>query len=158
MIAGRGSRLAVRAVLAVLALLDIGTGLWAVLAPADWYTNFPGLGRHWVVSTGPLNEHLVTDAGAGFLAIGAALLVAALWMARPAIITALAAVLAQGVPHFIFHISHPDSALGTIDVVIGVWGIGFECAVAFALAVVVARWGRSSGGRAAAAEGSRAPQ
>jgi hypothetical protein len=111
-----------------------------------------------VVSTGPLNEHLVTDSGAGFLAIGAALLVAALWMARPAIITALAAVLAQGVPHFIFHISHPDSALGTIDVVVGVWGIGFECAVALALAVMVARWGRSSTGRAAATEGSRAPQ
>jgi hypothetical protein len=158
MIAGRGSRLAVRAVLALLALLDIGTGLWAVLAPADWYANFPGLGRHWVVSTGPLNEHLVTDAGAGFLAIGAALLVAALWMARPAIITALVAVLAQGVPHFMFHISHPDSALGTIDVVVGVWGIGFECAVALALAVVVARWGRSSTGRAAPTEGSRAPQ
>jgi hypothetical protein len=158
MIAGRGARLAVRAVLALLALLDIGTGLWAVLAPADWYANFPGLGRHWVVSTGPLNEHLVTDAGAGFLAIGAALLVAALWMARPAIITALAAVLAQGVPHFIFHISHPDSALGTIDVVLGVWGIGFECAVALALVVVVARWGRSSDRRASATEGSRAPQ
>jgi hypothetical protein len=149
--------LAVRVVLAILALLDIGTGLWAILAPADWYANFPGLGRHWVVSTGPLNEHLVTDAGAGFLAIGAALLVAALWMARPAIITALAAVLAQGVPHFVFHISHPDSALGTVDVVVGVWGIGFECAVALVLAVVVALWGRS-GGRAAATEGSRAPQ
>jgi hypothetical protein len=158
MIAGRGSRLAVRAVLSLLALLDIGTGLWAVLAPADWYANFPGLGRHWVVSTGPLNEHLVTDAGAGFLAVGGALLVAALWMARPAIITALAAVLAQGVPHFIFHISHPDSALGSIDVVLGVWGIGFECVVALALAVVVAQWGRSGGGRAAAAEGSRASQ
>jgi hypothetical protein len=157
MIAGRGSRLAVRAVLALLALLDIGTGLWAVLAPADWYANFPGLGRHWVVSTGPLNVHLVTDAGVGFLAIGAALLVAALWMARPAILTALAAVLAQGVPHFIFHVSHPDSALGAVDVVLGVWGIGFECAVALALAVVVAWWGRSAG-RVAATGGSRAPQ
>jgi hypothetical protein len=156
-IARRGSRRGVRTVLVVLALLDIGTGLWAVVAPADWYANFPGLGRHWVASTGPLNEHLVTDAGAGFLAIGAALLVAALWMARPAIMTALAAVLAQGVPHFIFHISHPDSALATVDVVVGVWGIGFECAVALALAVVVARWGRGSGS-AAATEGSRAPQ
>ena len=135
----RGTVRIARTVLAILGLLNVGTGGWALISPGSWYANYPGFGRHWLPSTGPFNEHLASDAGAGFLAVGVALLIAAVWMARPVVQLALVTQLAQALPHFVFHITHPDNALATADVLVGVWGIAAQSAVAVALFVAVSR-------------------
>jgi len=60
-----------------------------------------------VSTQGPFNQHLASDAGGGFLAVGVVLLLAAVWMARPAIILALVASLVHDLPHFVFHLAIP---------------------------------------------------
>jgi hypothetical protein len=58
-------------IVGVLSLLSAG---WMILAPASWYTSFPGDVSH----TGPLNTHFIRDLGLA-LAIVASVL---LWSAR----------------------------------------------------------------------------
>jgi hypothetical protein len=62
-----------RTVFLVLGLLNLGNGLWMLLAPAGWYRGLPA----GVPDTGPLNVHFVRDIGAAFTTIGVAFLVAA---------------------------------------------------------------------------------
>jgi hypothetical protein len=61
-----------RTVFLVLGLLNLGNGLWMLLAPAGWYRGLPA----GVPDTGPLNVHFVRDIGAAFTTIGVAFLVA----------------------------------------------------------------------------------
>ena len=77
-------------------------------------------------------------------------------MVRPVIQLALVTQLAQALPHFVFHITHPDKALATVDVLVGVWGIAAQCAVAAALFVAVSRSepGQAAPGRTARTLGS----
>ena len=52
-------------------VIDVATGMWALVDPHGWYDDFPGFGHHWVAGQGgTFNEHLASDAGAGFLAVG----------------------------------------------------------------------------------------
>lgn len=138
---GRAARIAmvVRAAMAVLAALDLGTGAWALVAPHRWYRTYPGFGHHWLVSQGSFNEHLTADAGAGFLAVGVALAIAALSMRGPAILVAAAALLAHSLPHFLFHLLNPDHQLHGFDVIVGTWGLAAEAAVAVAILVLIPR-------------------
>jgi hypothetical protein len=96
-------RHAVRGLLGWFAVFGLGIGGWQTLAPAAFYEDFPGLGRHWVSVDGPYNEHLLRDVGQGNLAIGVVALVALLtggvWLARA---TGLAAVAAY-LPHQLYH-------------------------------------------------------
>ena len=128
-----------RALLAILAVVNLETGLWALIDPGGWFGAYPGFGRHWVAAQGPFNEHLAVDAGAGFLAVGVALAVAAVWMRRPAVVVALIVLLAHAVPHFAFHVSHPVRSLSVADTLLGVWGIALEALVAVALLIWVRR-------------------
>jgi hypothetical protein len=93
------------------------------------------------VLPGGYNQHLVTDAGAGFLAVGVALLVAAVWMDRRVVQVALIAEVFHTVPHFLFHLAHPSSALSTLNKVISTGGLGFDCVVAVILLYAVSREG-----------------
>jgi hypothetical protein len=61
----------------IVGLLNIGNGVWMLLAPQSWYHELPA----GVPDTGPFNHHFVQDIGAAFLTIGVALTVAAV---RPA--------------------------------------------------------------------------
>ena len=106
----------VRLGLVALAVPQLATGLWAVLDPSGWYEDFPGGGRTWVASDGPFNHHLAGDAGAGFLATGVVLLLAALWFERRIVQVALLTVVAFAVPHLLYHLNNnvlsgSDSAL-----------------------------------------------
>jgi len=123
-------------VLMLLALIDIVTGVWAIVSPRGWYDDFPGLGHHWVSVQGPFNEHLASDAGAGFLAVGLALGVAAVVMDRVALLVAAVALLAHSLPHFLFHLLNPASDLHGADVVAGTWGLALEAVIGL---VVLAR-------------------
>ena len=90
-------------------------GFWATLHPKGFYDGFPGAGRRWITGDGPYNAHLATDAGVGFLAVGAVLLLATVWMDRRVVEVALIAVIVHGTPHLIFHLVHPNDALETVD-------------------------------------------
>ena len=128
-----------RVLLAILAAVNLETGVWAVADPGGWFRTYPGFGRHWLTVQGPFNEHLAVDAGAGFLAVGTALAVAAVWMRRSAVVVALIVLLAHAVPHFAFHVSHPVRGLSVVDTVVGVWGIALEALVGVTLLIWVRR-------------------
>jgi hypothetical protein len=131
----------VRIGLGYLALTELSTGIWAVVDPKGWYRNFPGFGRHWVSVSGPYNQHLATDAGAGFLAVGVLLVMAiALVHQRVLVLAALATFLVQDVPHFVFHLVHHEG-LSASDRTLGVGGLGIDAVVAVVLLVVVSRRG-----------------
>lgn len=86
-------------------------GAWAVLSPAGWYESFPGWEPRLAAAEPPYNAHFVTDAGAGLLASGIVLLVAA-WLADArSVRLALAAFAAFAIPHAAFHVTNPSPLL-----------------------------------------------
>ena len=93
---------AVRAVLVGLGAVQVVDGLYALLAPASFYGDFP-LGRGWVAAIPAYNEHLVRDVGSLFLATGAVLIAAAWTMQRRLVIVAAASYLLFAIPHATYH-------------------------------------------------------
>jgi hypothetical protein len=69
----------VRIGLVALAVPQAVTGLWAILDPSGWFTEFPGFDPRLVAADPPYNAHLANDTGAGFLATAVALSLAAWW-------------------------------------------------------------------------------
>jgi AhpD family alkylhydroperoxidase len=107
--AERGSRGRVlRAGLLALAIPQLVIGAWALLAPRGWYENFPGAGNEWLPLYGSFDEHLATDVGSTFVALGLALILAAIWLDRRAIQLALVAYLAYQLPHTAYHLGADD--------------------------------------------------
>lgn len=99
-----GYPLLFRVLLVPLAAVQLGTGLWALLAPRSWYDSYPGLGLIWVEPTGPYNEHFVTDLGAALAALAVLALAAAVSLRRGLVRAALLAWLVFSLPHFVSHI------------------------------------------------------
>jgi alkylhydroperoxidase family enzyme len=120
----------VRVVLLLIGLPQLAIGLWALLSPSGWYDHFPGAGNNWLPAYGPFNEHFAVDIGSTFIALGLALVIAAIWLDRRAVQLALIAYLAYAVPHFVYHVG-ADSALDGGDQVAN--GIGIGLAVVTAL-------------------------
>lgn len=123
----------IRVVLALLAVANIATGLWAVFAPLSWFDDFPGWAPRLVAAMPPYNEHLATDAGGGLLATGVAAAVAACWMRRDVVIVAAAAYATAAIPHAVFHIAHPADALTTSENIVN----SFTLVIAAVAAVAV---------------------
>jgi hypothetical protein len=139
-------RILIRIGLAYLALTELSTGIWAVIDPSGWYRNFPGFGHHWIPVTGPYNQHLVTDAGAGFLAVGVLLVIAAVMIERTVVVqVALVTMLFHVVPHFLFHLVHHEH-LSAFDKAAGIGGLGLDALVAALLLVVMSRRTRAAAG------------
>lgn len=92
-----------RAILGVLAAVQLVNGLWAVLAPRSFYEDFP-FGRGWVEAIPPYNEHLMGDVGGLFVATAVLLGAAAWWLERRLVAVAIVAWLAFAVPHAIYHL------------------------------------------------------
>ncbi len=105
----RGWRSIIRVGLVLLALPQALIGLWALLAPSDWFDTFPGADHSWLPAYGAYNEHLATDVGALFLALGLLLLGAAVYLERRLVQVALVAYLAFEVPHFVYHLGADDA-------------------------------------------------
>jgi len=99
--------------LVVLAVPQLATGVWALLATQAWFDQFPGIGPRFVAATPPFNAHLATDVGAGFFATAVALLLAAGLARRDGAPIALGAYLAFGVPHVLYHLVHPAQGLSS---------------------------------------------
>lgn len=103
-----------------LAVPQVVIGVWAVIAPKSWFESFPGFDPRVVAAEPPYNEHLAADVGAGFLATGVVLLVAAVWANRAAMGIALLAFIAFTLPHVGYHSTHPSDALTGIENAINV--------------------------------------
>jgi hypothetical protein len=94
-----------RVAMALLAVIGVVTGAWALLAPAAWFRSYP-FGLNWVPMDGPYNQHLAVDAGAFFLALGVLAAIAA--VAADSLLCRVTAVgwLVFGVPHLVYHAAH----------------------------------------------------
>ncbi|MFC7503752.1 hypothetical protein ACOACQ_21210 [Nocardioides sp. CPCC 206347] len=126
----------VRAFGIVLAVPQTVIGVWASLSPRGWFDNFPGLGPALVAAEPPYNQHLVTDAGAGFLAIGLLLLGACVFGGAPEIRMAAIAHLIFSVPHLMYHAAHPSPLLPAVNDVLNVVLLGAEVAAGLVLIVL----------------------
>jgi alkylhydroperoxidase family enzyme len=94
--------------LVALGLPQLAIGIWAIASPRGWFDTFPGAGHHWLPAYGAFDGHLAADVGAGFVAIGTVLLLAALWLDRRLVQASLIAYLAYAVPHFVYHLANDD--------------------------------------------------
>jgi hypothetical protein len=119
----RRYRRELRAGLVALGAPLLALGAWAVVAPQSWFDDFPGGGRHWVSAIGPYNEHLASDVGAFFLAIGALLVFAGIVLERRLVQAALGALLVFSTPHLVYHLTELD-AYGTLDKVLNLISLG----------------------------------
>ena len=128
-------------IVATLAVPQVLIGAWAFLAPHSWFFSFPGFAPRLVAAEPPYNRHLVSDVGAGFLAIGIALLSRPCGRVGPASASALVAYVAFTVPHVVYHIGHPADALSGSENVLNVvaLGSGLLLAAVFAWGVGRAR-------------------
>jgi hypothetical protein len=96
-------RTEIRAGLLGLAFPVLIVGGWALIAPHNWYENFPVGTGHWISGLGPYQEHLVRDFGSLYLALGLLFVFAAVVLDRLLVQAVLGASLVFQVPHFIFH-------------------------------------------------------
>lgn len=129
----------IRLGLVVLAVPSLQVGVWAVVATSNWFAEFPGFGRHWTAAEPPFNEHLATDAGAGFLAVGVVLALAAWWLERRLVITALVGALAFMIPHTLYHLR--SRTLDGVDLILSYGSLIGQVVLAAVLLAVVVRSG-----------------
>ncbi len=99
--------------LVAVAVPQLITGLWAVLAPRSWFDDFPGIGPALVGAEPPFNRHLATDAGGAFLATGVAVLIAVIWPRRQLVTMALVTYLTFALPHAVYHAAHEAPELSS---------------------------------------------
>jgi hypothetical protein len=139
----------VRPALLVIAIPQVATGVFALLAPAVFYAGFPAPGRRWVSALGPYNEHLTTDVGAALVALGVLVAFAAVLLDRLLLQGALMAWLIFSVAHLSFHLG-ATGPFGTADNVANFVTLGLPVAIAAAVLVhTVRRPGPRSGTGAA---------
>lgn len=103
-----------------IAVPQVVTGAWAVLAPHHWFDHFPGIGPMLVAAEPPFNAHLASDAGAGFLAAGVAVAVAATLGRRQLLLFALGMFAVGGVPHVLYHLVNPAPDLSDAENIVSV--------------------------------------
>lgn len=129
----------VRIALVALGLPNAAAGLWAALAPESWYDSFPGWAPRLVAAEPPYNAHLATDAGAGLLASGVVLLVAA-WLAdRRSAQLALVAFAAFAIPHAGYHVLNPAPGLTSAEDLQNAVLLAFTAVAALVLFVAASR-------------------
>lgn len=107
--------IALRAVLALLALSNAAVGAQAAASPHAFFGDFP-LGRGWVADLPPFNEHLTTDVGGFYLAFAVLFGWAAARPQRALVIPLAAAWAVFGLIHFTWHAAHLGG-LATTDAV-----------------------------------------
>ena len=144
-----GVQLWVRIAMVALGVPNALAGLWAVLAPSNWYEDFPGWDPRLVSADPPFNEHLATDAGAGLLASGFVLIAAARLGDRRSVRLGLAAFLVFAVPHGVWHAMNESPGLTSAQDAQNVATLLFS-AIAGVVLLVLA--GRSSDREASVAE------
>ena len=121
-------------VVLVLAVPQLLVGVWALVATANWYENFPGVGPDLVAAIPPFNEHLAADAGGGFFATGVGLLLAGIWPRRDLVLLALAVFLAFALPHTLYHSINEAPGLQGAEEIVNAASLWFQVVAAAVLA------------------------
>jgi hypothetical protein len=76
---------------------------WILIAPHNFYDEFPGGSAHWVSALPPYNEHLERDFGAAGLGLTVLAVLAAVWMERRLVQAAAIVLFVSSLPHAIYH-------------------------------------------------------
>ena len=89
-----------------LAVTTAYVAIWILIAPKDFYNNFPTGSGHWVDVLPPYNEHLERDFGAASLGLTVLAALAAIWWRERRLVQAAAIVfLVASLPHLIYHLT-----------------------------------------------------
>jgi hypothetical protein len=94
---------AIRFALIYLAVTIGVVAVWILIAPKNFYDEFPGGGSHWVSVLPPYNEHLERDFGSAGLGLATLALIAAVWMERRVVQAAAISLFVGSLPHTIYH-------------------------------------------------------
>src|SRR3954470_17813307 len=105
-----------RALLAALSLSALFPGAWAILAPRSFYDDFPGGGHHWTAALPGYSPHLISDAGAFYLAFALLFAWAAVRPSRQLIVPVASGFALFSALHLGWHVAHLDR-LSTADAV-----------------------------------------
>ena len=125
--------------LVLLAVPNLVAGVWGILAPKNWFDEFPGWAPRLVAALPPYNEHLATDAASGLLAAGVLAAIAVWWRRRDVVLVAMVGYLAFALPHAVFHLAHPADALSGSEDVMNSVTLVVAAVVAGVIAVVAWR-------------------
>lgn len=125
--------------LLLLASSALPVGFWASFAPRSFYEDFPAPGRHWVSAIGPYNEHLITDVGAGYLALGVMFGLAGILLGRTLVRVSLLAWLTYAVPHSAFHLT-TLGAFSLADNLASMGSLGFAVLLPLTLLALSGRY------------------
>ena len=74
-----------------------------LIAPRDFYDNFPAGPSAWVSVLPPYNEHLIRDFGSAGLGLAVLAGIAAAWMDRRLVQAAAISLFVGSLPHAIYH-------------------------------------------------------
>ena len=129
------SSLWARVGLTYLAVGYFALGLWAAIAPKQYFEHFPGAGHAWVAIDGPYNEHLMRDYGALNLALAAVAVCAVIFMTRELILAAGIMTIVYTIPHVAYHIAHPSRIGDTSDQFGAIGGLLFNGVVGLLLVI-----------------------
>jgi hypothetical protein len=111
------------------ALTNLLFGVWASVAPKNYFESFPGGGRTWVALDGPYNEHLMRDYGALNLGLAAVAICALIFASRPLVIAIAIAEIVYTLPHVVYHLSHSSRLGDTSDQFGAIGGLLFNIVV-----------------------------
>ena len=128
---------------ALLAALAAYPGAWATLAPRSFFADFPGAGRHWAAELPAYSEHLVTDAGAFYLAFALLLGWAAWRPSRELVVPVCSAFALFSAIHLAWHSAHLDG-FSSLDAVAQTALLAAVLVASLGAAVIAAR-GRVNG-------------
>jgi hypothetical protein len=119
---------------------------WILIAPRNFYDEFPTGPSEWVSVLPPYNEHLIRDFGAAGLGLTVLALLAALWMERRVVQAAAVAIFVGSVPHFAYHLTTIGDYDSTADKIFSNGGLFLQTALPLLLLYL------ASGGRQGAAQ------
>ena len=126
--------------------------VWILVAPRNFYDNFPGAGAHWVSALPPYNEHLERDFGAASLGLALLAGLAAYWMDKRVIQAAAVTLLAAGLPHLIYHLT-TTGHYSTGDNIASLIGLALDVVLPLGLLYLVSDGAQRPAPRAAEADG-----
>lgn len=103
-------------------------------------------GRRQTLGLGPYNEHLISDVGAGYLALGVMLAAAGIFLGRTLVRVALIAWLTFALPHFAFHLTTRET-FSLADNLASLGGLGLVVLLPLVLLAFTGRIQQPQGGR-----------